>query len=239
MITFLRDNFDPDYQLQQSGTLLTIKEDDPAAKLKEVRIILNDYENSFAFVMDRRKKRHCDNKKCDQRRRDECNNLHSKVCNFFKSNKGLHKGCDAIIVTCEGNNVFFTICELKSENLADAPAKFKMAKALVSYLCEVATMQNYNFLLQFVAFNIDEYSSHHHSTGRRLQEPGKKREMINNIDNFSYSLLSFSAHEAENKPQVTLKRIQEGGATEEKSGPFYACSWSCSRTKSSTIPISS
>jgi len=73
---------------------LTIRENDPAAKLKEVR--LTGFESAtVAFRLDHKGKR---------------------VSEFISADyKHINKGCDAIIITSSEGNGYIFICELKSE----------------------------------------------------------------------------------------------------------------------------
>ena len=92
---------------------LTIKEDDPAAKLKEVR--LTGFESAtVAFRLDHKGKR---------------------VSEFINAAcKNINKGCDAIIITSSEGNGYIFICELKSESPKGYREQMLASSAFVKYL---------------------------------------------------------------------------------------------------------
>lgn len=145
-INFLCEYLDRDSHISLNGQRVTIHEADRCTKLPDVDVCFAPTSSIFAFVMDRKQKRICDKrKKGCQKRKDKANALNSKIYTFLESNPGMHVGCDGIIVAEEDDQIRFYVCELKSKNVDGFQAKFKMARALIMYLCEAAKVAGITF----------------------------------------------------------------------------------------------
>lgn len=158
ILSFLLSNISQETHIKIAGNSLTLREHDKMAKLKDIELTFPSVHGIFAFVMDRKSQKICASrsKKC-QKTRDKCNSLNSKVCSFFTIDSHTHAGCDGIVVTRCNNEVIFYVCELKSTHAQGYIHKFKMAKALILYLCEAAqACDNITYLpkIQFILFRL-------------------------------------------------------------------------------------
>ncbi len=136
-------------------------------------------------------------------KRDECNSYRSKICNFFEIKTGLHKGCDAIIVTQKDDKVYFSVCELKSSVIKtrDIIMKFYMAQALITYIFEIAKAFGCSDLspnIHYILFRISE-------TAIKRPTTYSKRFIQKNYGPFEVKEYAFYEKSQINQRQIRLE----------------------------------